>query len=64
LGTRLGQCGTDVRRRTKEVGSRPHLSNKQNKNEFASTNIVKGFWVNDFKDKSAQDVVKHWNKSY
>jgi hypothetical protein len=63
LGTRLGQCGTDLRS-TEEVGSRPHLSNQQNKNEFASTNIENGFWVNDFKNKSAQDVVKHWNKFY
>jgi hypothetical protein len=64
LGTRFGQCGTDVRRCTKEVGSRPRLSNKQNKNEFASTNIEKGFWVSDFKDKSTQDVFEHWSKFY
>jgi hypothetical protein len=64
LGTQLGQCGTDVRRPTEEARSRPHLSNKQNKNEFASTNIEKRFWVNDFKDKSTQDVVDCWNKFY
>jgi hypothetical protein len=27
-------------------------------------NVEKRFWVNDLKDKSAQDVVDHWNKFY
>jgi hypothetical protein len=26
--------------------------------------VEKRFWVNDLKDKSAQDVVDHWNKFY
>jgi hypothetical protein len=38
----LGNVVLEIRRPT-EVGSRPCLSNKQNKNEFGSTNIEKGF---------------------
>jgi hypothetical protein len=33
-------------------------------NEPTPVSVEKKIWVNDLKDKSAQDVVDHWNEFY